>query len=186
MGSGLGRRFGGDKLMADFGGAPLLARALAATDGLFDRRLLLTRSPAAAVYAREQGVAAALHQRPRRCDAIRLGLTLLNGAEGCLFCPCDQPLLRRQTVAALAAAFAARPDCIWRPAWQGQPGAPVLFPAWAFAELAALEQGGGGAVAAAHPDRVRLLEVADRWELFDVDTPEQLRQTLRQLPEFAP
>lgn len=177
MASGLGRRFGADKLMADFDGSPLISRAIEATDGLFDKRLLLTRSAAAAEYARARGVQVHLHALPRRSDAMRLGLGEMAEMDGCLFCPCDQPLLTRQTVAALAAAFARQPGCIWRPAAEGQPGAPVVFPRWAFAELAAVQQGGGSAVAAAHPDKVRLLEV-DAWELFDVDTPADLSAAL--------
>lgn len=177
MASGLGRRFGADKLMADFDGSPLISRAIEATDGLFDKRLLLTRSAAAAEYARARGVQVHLHALPRRSDAMRLGLAEMAEMDGCLFCPCDQPLLTRQTVAALAAAFARQPETIWRPAAEGQPGAPVVFPRWAFAELAAVQKGGGSAVAAAHPDRVRLLEV-DAWELFDVDTPADLSAAL--------
>lgn len=177
MASGLGRRFGADKLMADFDGSPLISRAIEATDGLFDKRVLLTRSAAAAEYARARGVQVHLHALPRRSDAMRLGLEQMAEMDGCLFCPCDQPLLTRQTVAALAAAFARQPETIWRPAAEGQPGAPVVFPRWAFAELAAVQQGGGSAVAAAHPDKVRLLEV-DAWELFDVDTPADLSAAL--------
>ena len=177
MASGLGRRFGADKLMADFDGSPLISRAIEATDGLFDKRVLLTRSAAAAEYARARGVQVHLNALPRRSDAMRLGLAEMAEMDGCLFCPCDQPLLTRQTVAALAAAFARQPETIWRPAAEGQPGAPVVFPRWAFAELAAVQQGGGSAVAAAHPDKVRLLEV-DAWELFDVDTPADLSAAL--------
>ena len=179
MASGLGRRFGADKLMADFDGAPLISRAIEATGGLFDKRVLLTRSAAAAEYARARGVQVQLHALPRRSDAMRLGLGEMAEMDGCLFCPCDQPLLTRQTVTALAAAFARQPGCIWRPAAAGQPGAPVVFPRWVFAELAAVQQGGGSAVAAAHPDKVRLLEV-DAWELFDVDTPADLAAALEQ------
>ena len=177
MASGLGRRFGANKLMADFDGAPLISRTIEATGGLFDKRVLRTRSAAAAEYARARGIAVQLHALPRRSDAMRLGLGEMAEMDGCLFCPCDQPLLTRQTVAALAAAFARQPGCIWRPAAAGQPGAPVVFPRWAFAELAAVHQGGGSAVAAAHPDKVRLLEV-NEWELFDVDTPADLAAAL--------
>ena len=48
MASGLGRRFGGSKLLAELDGVPLLGRALAATDGLFERRIVVTRSAEAA------------------------------------------------------------------------------------------------------------------------------------------
>lgn len=179
MASGLGRRFGGDKLMAEFCGEPMICRALAATDGVFDRRVVLTRSAAAAKLCRDRGVPVLLHSEPRRCDAMRLGLTLANGADGVLFCPCDQPLLRRSTVQALRAAFAADPRSIWRPAWQGRPGAPVLFPRWALGELAALQSGGGRRVMARHPGAVRTVPATSAAELEDVDTPQDLARLER-------
>ena len=43
MASGLGKRFGGNKLMADFDGQPLICRALTVTDGLFSHRVVVTR-----------------------------------------------------------------------------------------------------------------------------------------------
>ena len=178
MASGLGRRFGGGKLLAPFRGRPLLDYALDATDGLFARRVAVTRSEEAAAHCRGRGVEAVLHGLPARSDAVRLGLeAVCAGGEldGCLFCPADQPLLRRETVAALVLAAAAAPGLIWRAGWQGQGGAPVLFPAWAFGELAALPAGrGGGWVAARHPERVRLLPVGDARELADVDSREDL------------
>ncbi len=181
MASGLGRRFGGGKLLAPFAGRPLLQYALDATQGVFARRVVVTRSAEAAAFCRGQGVPVLLHSRPFRSDTVRLGLAALRAdagqkpPAGCLFCPADQPLLRRETVAGLALCAADDPQSIWRPAWQGKPGAPVLFPAWAFPELRALPEGrGGGAVAQAHPGSVRLLPAADEWELADIDTPADL------------
>ena len=117
---------------------------------------------------------------------VRLGLEavagpgLPGGIEGCLFCPADQPLLRRETVAGLALCAADDPQSIWRPAWQGRPGAPVLFPAWAFAELAALPQGrGGGEVIRRHPERVRCVPVEDPAELLDIDRRQDLERLER-------
>ena len=43
MASGLGKRFGGNKLMADFHGKPMFLRAVEATEGLFDARVVVTR-----------------------------------------------------------------------------------------------------------------------------------------------
>ena len=57
------------------------------------------------------------------------------------------------------------------------PGAPVLFPSWAFDELRSLPHGkGGGYVAKAHAECVRAIEVSSEWELFDVDTRDDLQQ----------
>ena len=57
MASGLGRRFGGNKLLADFRGQPLITRAFAATDGIFDRRVVVTRYPQVARLCHQRGIA---------------------------------------------------------------------------------------------------------------------------------
>ena len=177
MASGLGRRFGGDKLMAAFAGRPLIQYALDATAGVFVGRVAVTRSKAVAELCERQGVPVVLHDQPHRSDTVRLGLCALLaqagecGLTGCLFCPADQPLLQRQTVAALALCAAQDPEAIWRPACGAQQGAPVFFPAWAFPELLALPHGrGGGAVVRKYPQRVRCLPVQEAQELADVDT----------------
>ena len=180
MASGLGKRFGGNKLMAPFRNQPMIARILAATDGIFDRRVVVTRHEDVAAYCREQGVEVVLHSLPNRNDTLRLGLEAVGNMDGCLFCPGDQPLLKRDTVAALVSAWQAEPEFIWRTAYENQPGAPILFPKWAFEELRTLPEGKGGAVLAKkYPERVRLHPVRDRLELIDVDT----RETLMELSE---
>ena len=180
MASGMGKRFGGNKLMADFAGQPMIARILAATEGLFDRRVVVTRHEDVAAFCRGQGIEVVLHDLPGRNDTVRLGLEAGGNMDGCLFCPGDQPLLKRDTVAALVSAWQAEPDFIWRTAYENQPGAPILFPKWAFAELLTLPEGkGGGLLAKKNPERVRLHPVRDQFELVDVDT----RETLRELAE---
>lgn len=180
MGSGQGRRFGGNKLLACLEGKPLIQYALDATAGIFARRVVVTRHPEVAALCRAEGAEVLLHDLPRRSDTVRLGLEALTGEEspeltGCLFCPADQPLLRWQTVAALALCGVCRPEKIWRTAWQGQPGAPVLFPRWSFPELLTLPEGkGGGAVLRRYPERVGLVPAAEPGELADVDRPEDL------------
>ena len=180
MASGLGKRFGGNKLMAPFRDQPMIARILAATDGIFDRRVVVTRHEDVAAFCREQGVEVVFHDLPNRNDTVCLGLEAVGNMDGCLFCPADQPLLKRATVAALVSAWQAEPEFIWRTAYENQPGAPILFPEWAFEELRTLPEGKGGAVLAKkYPERVRLHPVRDRLELIDVDT----RETLMELSE---
>ena len=179
MASGLGRRFGGDKLLAQFNGRPLLSYALAASAGVFERRVVVTRSAAAAQLARAAGVPAVLHALPERRDTIRLGLQALGGGlDTVAFLPGDQPLLQRGTLAGLALCAANARQDIWRPGQGARAGAPVFFPAWAFGQLAALPPGaGGGAVARRWPARVRLWPVCPPWggwELADVDRPQDL------------
>lgn len=179
MASGLGKRFGGNKLMADFGGQPMIARILAATEGIFDRRVVVTRHEDVAALCRERDVEVVFHDLPNRNDTVRLGLEAVGNADGCLFCPGDQPLLRKETVEALVSAWKKESDFIWRTAGEGQPGAPILFPKWAFSELLSLPEGkGGGILTKKYPERVRLHPVRDQYELADVDTRETLQELL--------
>lgn len=177
MASGLGRRFGGSKLLVPFLGKPLLSWALDATDGLFSRRVVVTRSREAAAFCAALGVETVVHDCPGRNDTVRLGLEAVGSVTQCLFCPADQPLLSRQTVESLLLCSQNSRGRIWRPNFQGTPGAPILFPRDYFEELKHLPQGkGGGVVAASHGESVRTLPVADRRELWDIDTPENLTE----------
>lgn len=179
MASGLGRRFGGNKLMADFEGRPLVQRVLNATEGIFTRRVVVTRHRDVEELCRSQEIPVIFHSFPHRSDTVRLGLEALLGKEsaqrtleGCLFCPGDQPLLCRETVASLALCAAREHTYIWRAAWEGHPGSPVLFPAWAFGELLTLPEGkGGNWVVQKYLEQVRFVSVQNKWELADVDCP---------------
>lgn len=174
MASGEGKRFGGNKLTAPFHGEPMIARILAATAAI-KHRVVVTRHPEVAELCRQRSVPAVLHDLPYRSDTVRLGLEALPGAEGCMFCPGDQPLLREETVLAMALLSRQAPGCILRAAADGEPGAPILFPGEFFPELCALPAGKGGSfLAKKYPGRVRLLPVEDASELMDADTPEDL------------
>ena len=175
MASGLGKRFGGNKLMADFGGKPMIHRALEVTDGLFSRRVVVTRHESVARLCREWNVEVVLHDLPHRSDTVRLGLEALGELDVCMFIPGDQPLLRRETVAMLLEKWRENPDRIIRPVFEENEGSPVLFPAWAFPELKNLPEGkGGGVVIKKHPGMLCRVPVKDPFELADADTPETL------------
>ena len=175
MASGLGRRFGGNKLMADFYGEPLICRALDATEGIFSRRVVVTRHPEVEALCRDRNVPVLLHELPLRSDTVRLGTQAVGDRDGCLFCPGDQPLLRRETVASLALCAVNGKSFIWRTAFGDTPGAPVLFPRWTFPELLTLPPGqGGGFLIKKYPGQVRSVPVRDARELMDADSPEDL------------
>ena len=181
MASGLGKRFGGNKLMADFRGKPMIQLALDATEGLFDRRVVVTRHESVAALCREQNVEVILHGLPNRNDTIRLGLEALGDVDCCLFCPGDQPLLRKRTVELMLENWNRVQNQIFRPCFDDIQGSPVLFPRWAFPELRALPEGkGGGYVIRNHPNAVSTIQVSTSFELADADTPEML-ETLKGL-----
>ena len=175
MASGLGKRFGRNKLMADFHGRPMIQSALDATDGLFAKRVVVTRHESVAALCREQDVDVVLHDLPHRNDTVRLGLEALGDLDACMFLPGDQPLLRRDTVAKLLQNWAEHPNCMIRPIHEDTEGSPVLFPAWTFPELRNLPVGkGGGVVIQHHPGAMIYVSVSDPSELMDADTPETL------------
>ena len=177
MASGMGKRFGANKLTAPFRGEPLICRALDATQDLFAKRVVVTRHMDVAILCREKDIPVLLHDLPRRSDTVRLGLAALGNLDGCLFLPGDQPLLRRETLQALLRCAKGEPHSIWRPQANGTPGSPVFFPKWAFPALSSLPDGmGGSAVMKHYPDRVRTMDISDPRELMDADTPVMLKQ----------
>ena len=112
MASGRAVRFGSNKLLADFGGAPLIVRALdAAETPALAARVVVTRSPEVAELACKAGVKAILHSLPGRNDTVRLGLEALlselPGLAGCIFLPGDQPLLRKESLEAMVRVLSA-------------------------------------------------------------------------------
>ena len=145
MASGMGKRFGSNKLLTDFRGAPMFRKILDATEDLPGvRRLVVTRHPEIAEACRAAGIETVLHDYPDRDQAIRLALeTAACGripgagrpaASGAvpgayLFCPADQPLLTRESLLRLLTVGRSAPGRICRLSGVRGPGSPVLFPA---------------------------------------------------------
>ena len=184
MASGLAKRFGSNKLLAEFDGKPLLCRAFAVTEGL--HRVVVTRSTEVQALCEECGIPVLHHALPFRSDTVRLGLeyllTRLPAMSGCVFLPGDQPLLTKKTLDGMAAAFCAQPEKrsrIFRlcEPQSGTPGSPVLFGADYFEELCSLPEGkGGGAVVKRHAEKVTLFSARHPAELMDADTPDVLAE----------
>lgn len=180
MASGLGVRFGGNKLMADFGGKPLIAGCLEAT-GSIPNRVVVTRHENVAEYCRERGIRVVLHALPHRSDTVRLGLEAVGDPDCCMFCQADQPLLTAGTVEAMARLGLKEPGFILRAAFGDRVGAPMLFPRAFYEELKHLPTGKGGSfVAKAHPDLLRNVPAQSQRELLDVDTKDDLQALLSQ------
>lgn len=178
LASGLGRRFGSNKLLADFGGRPLICAVLDATEGIFEKRVVVTRHGEVAELCRQRRIPAVLHDLPYRSDTVRLGLDALGpDLDGWVFCPADQPLLTRETMELLALCGSSGKIC--RLSWEGRGSTPVLFPKWCREELRSLPEGKGGSVLVKkYPEQVLQVPVQEEYELLDVDTPEDLEKLL--------
>lgn len=184
MASGLAKRFGSNKLLAEFDRKPLLCRAFAVTEGL--HRVVVTRSTEVQTLCKKYGIPVLHHAHPLRSDTVRLGLEYLlprfPAMSGCVFLPGDQPLLTRETLCGMVSAFCAEPDRksqIFRlcEPQSGTPGSPVLFGADYFEELRSLPEGrGGGVVVKRHAEKITLFPARHPAELMDADTPDVLAE----------
>jgi CTP:molybdopterin cytidylyltransferase MocA len=168
---------GGDKLLEDVDGEPLLLRAARSAlgtglqvivtlrpgrpererllDGLTLTRVLVTDAADGMGASLRAGVAASPEGAP---VAVLLA---------------DMPAIRTEDLRALLAAFdAAGGDTVVRAASEdGRPGQPVIFPARLRPELLALSGDAGGREILKR-EAVRLVPLAGRRALTDLDTPE--------------
>lgn len=186
LASGFGQRFGSNKLLTEFHGRPLLQYILDSTDGLFARRVVVTRHAAVAKLCHSLGISYLLHSEPYLSDTVRLGTAWLTQQEqlaGLLCATSDQPLLQCGSLLALSDSFMAQPTRIHRLYWQDTPGNPIIFPSALFSELQQLPQDKGGSVLAKkYPGLVVKVQVRAATELYDIDTKADLAELVRHQP----
>ena len=179
MAAGNASRFGENKLAAELNGRSLISRALEAVPTeCFHRVAVVSQYPEVLRLASGFHFAAVrnLHPDYGISHTIALGLNVLRDCGGVLFLVSDQPLLRRESVAALVAFWQSQPDKIAALAHHGVRGNPCLFPARFFPELLDLrEDHGGNTVIRRHEEDLILLETAAE-ELTDIDTPKALEE----------
>ncbi|GGE23175.1 molybdopterin-guanine dinucleotide biosynthesis protein A [Primorskyibacter flagellatus] len=171
------RMRGGDKLMEEVEGAPLLAtmarRALAATD------VVLVTLPRAD-HPRSRAIRDLDVTRVLVPDAeegmgasIRAAIPALTDRETALMIlPADMPDITTGDLQTLASAWQSAPDAIHRATnADGTPGHPVIFPARLFPDLKALT-GDTGARALLPSEHVKLTALPGTHATTDLDTPE--------------
>jgi molybdenum cofactor cytidylyltransferase len=178
MAAGSATRFGADKLSAELNGKTLLRRALEAVAAdAFSAVVVVTQHADVFPLISARGFTPVHNPHPElgASHTIALGLAALEGCDAILFQVADQPLLRRESEAALVDFYRAHPENIVALGHGGVRGNPCLFPAKYFPELRALTgDHGGNTVIRRHEEALLLYEVPAR-ELSDVDTPEALR-----------
>ena len=90
-----------------------------------------------------------------------------------MFCTSDQPLLQKETIAALALSATNASAKMIRPICDDIIGSPVVFPKSNYNELLQLPEGkGGGYVIQQHLDDIQYLPIHNANELKDIDTQE--------------
>lgn len=181
MASGISERFGGNKLLASLGDRLLVDFAISAANlPLFCDRILVTRLADTAVHC-ESLIHTVKHDYPTKAEAVRLGVESLIGSncliDGIIFLQADQPFVRPDTLAALCEKFSHNREKICRLSFKGEPASPVIFPKSVFDELMNIEDGKGGAfVIKKHPDLVECFETVFHYEMFDIDTIDDMKE----------
>lgn len=177
MASGMSVRFGENKLFAKIDGKTFLQRILELTEGIFAKRIVVTRSEEAAEYCRKRDVDVILHKLPYRSDTVRLGTEYMEDMDGIVFCPCDQPMLRRESLLKLRNAFSFEGKKLLRLVFEDKAGMPALFGKEYYDELKHLPEGKGGSyLLKKYEVETGRIQVADELELFDIDTKEELEE----------
>lgn len=174
MAAGASSRFGECKLIKKFASRPMFEYALDALpcDKLCAVAVVSGRAEILAA-AEARGFIPVLNDRPEDGPprTIRLGMEAVSDADGIMFMVADQPLLRRESVAGELDFFAKNANSIVAMGHGARRGNPVIFPQEFFDELKALRgERGGGAVMAAHRERIMLYQLENGVELMDIDT----------------
>ena len=173
MASGQSKRFGSNKLLAEFDGKTLIQRILNSTESVFDKRVVLTRTQEVVALCREQKVEVIYHNYPYRNDAIKLGVDYMQEMDAIVFCPSDQPLLSRESLGLMKKEFDGSEKEILRMCTENKQGTPVLFGKAYFEDLKKLpEKKGGSYLLGKYPERIKKIKAFDENELFDVDSLE--------------
>ena len=187
MASGMSRRYGRDKLLERLGDRAVV---LHAADHLIEAGfspLVVTRSQAVAALVVRAGVRCVTHDGPRKSDTIHAGLeNLPPDAVGVLFMPADQPLVSPASLIAMAERFGRCPTRAVRLGFRDTAGSPVLFPAsLRDALLSYVGDRGGVEVLRAQNAPCDVVQAANEWELWDVDTPEKMERARRVYAAFT-
>lgn len=114
--------------------------------------------------------------RPGMGDSIAAGIKATPGAPGWLILPADLPLIRGETLRAIALTPAS---VVTVPRYQGQRGHPVRFAAGCRAELLSLQgnQGAAQIVRAQEAiNSVAFIDTDDAGTVTDIDTLDDLRR----------
>lgn len=185
LAAGRSSRMGGsNKLLAEVGGQPLVARTVeAALASQAKPVVVVTGHQAEAVSAALAGRPLTLVHNPDYADglsaSLKAGLAALPGdVDGVVVCLGDMPRVSPAVIDRLVAAYnptEGRAVCI--PTVQGKRGNPVLWDRGFFAEMMKLTgDAGAKSLLGRHADQVVEVPVDEGGILYDVDTPELLAE----------
>ncbi len=200
LAAGKSIRFGSNKLLYEIDGKKMYQRTLEVVEelcsgadeqtgtdkepveeslsGMEITATVVTQYEEIAAAARKRGFSVVYnaHSEEGISSSLKLGLAANMEADACFFAVADQPWLRADTLKGLIEIWRTSGKGIACAAADGMPGNPCIFSDVYFSELLALTgDQGGKKVVHAHRQDVVLLEVENKQELEDMDTPIKTR-----------
>jgi molybdenum cofactor cytidylyltransferase len=185
LAAGRSTRFGpSNKLLADFGGEPVVRRTVKAVLGSgVSSVIVVTGHMAAEVRTALEGLAVSFVPNPDYRDglsaSLKAGLAALpRGLDGVLVALGDMPGVSSSDIDRLISGLAPKEGrAIVVPTCGGKRGNPVLFAGHLVSELAEVEGDvGAKPVIARHGDEVAEVDIGSPRIFADVDTPEALER----------
>lgn len=181
LAAGDSRRFHGNKLLSQVEGKPMYHHILDQVDqlpaDLFCQRIVVTQYQEILKEARLRGCQVVENRESHLgiSHSIALGLQAIAGrTDAVCFCVCDQPWLKAETIECLVRGWNTSGKGLGCLTCQGETGNPALFSDRYYPELLALEgDTGGKKVMRNYPEDIYFLEVKQKQELVDIDTPEE-------------
>lgn len=178
LASGLSRRFGGNKLMAELHGKPIAAYAMEAMlSGGFDEARVVTGHAEVAALAETYGIETIPNDLPElgQSRSIVLGTQALLGLDAICFVPGDQPGLRGQSLRRLTETVRQGRKGIVCLRDETHMGIPAAFCAKYYGELLQLRGDcGAKGILRAHEEDLLAVWCEGKGELADIDTREAL------------
>lgn len=178
LAAGMSKRFGANKLLADYCGRPVLCAALDAMKALGAARMAAVVScDETEALAKTSGCMVIRNDMPEmgQAHSIVLGVSAMRDMDAVLLLAADQPRLTGESLLRLAQAFEAsgkEAACLRDETHMGN---PAVFSAACFEELLALagDRGAKG-VLRAHEGSLLVVDCLYPHELADADTPQAL------------
>ncbi len=182
LAGGAGRRFGGNKLLADLNGLPLVMHTplrLQKADG-FDV-IVVTCHKEVKKLCEVAGLTCLFSERCKEglSGSVRAAAEYLmeSGTPAAVFCGGDQPFLTAETMRDFYGSWQRSGKGLASCREEGQVTNPVIFSAPYFEELTKLTgDTGGRAVLRAHVADCFYYDLPDPHEAADIDSPEQLEE----------
>ena len=182
LASGMGTRFGGDKISALMGGKQVVCYVVddLVAAGL-EEIMLVVRPETVAERLTCNGEAKIVrnaHYREGMASSIRTAVNNAgNDCDGLLLVNGDMPLFGQARYREMVAIFTNNPDCIVAATVSGVRRNPAIFPASMMKELLGLRgEDGGRKLLASHSGNVVEYAVGSITAVMDIDTPQDLEK----------